>query len=165
MENQGKEINFQRILVSDVPGMDYLHKGILYFPSVDIVSSVHLDSDGNKLISTKPYVIHLWHPSDDKILSRIRIDPLEDVILGSRITIIDDKPRAFPIKIAIMRALSRVGEFHNGLPYDLFSNNCGNFVSWAKYGRDGRDQQVREKAQYFLDKARHKIVTRIGSGI
>ena len=140
--DHGKEIHFHRVEHLFGKSIEYIHKGIVFFPSESNSFSLSGDSVGRPIMDSVAYVLHLWYPGRTKFRSRIRIDPVEAVLLGSAMEVIDDEPGALPADEAIARALSQLGQLPRGHRYNLAGNNCGNFVAWAKYGEAERDAQI-----------------------
>jgi hypothetical protein len=152
VSDHGKIVNFYRTFPEGGRGIRYIHKGLLYFPSRCNTSCVQWDSQDRPMDVNKPYVVHFWYPKEVKYLSRIRIDPLEDVILDSPFEIVEDEKGAKPTDEVFRRAFSQLGDHHRGHRYNLLGNNCGNFVYWAKYAANEQDQQIWEKLRGYSDK-------------
>ena len=138
----------------------YIHKGILFFPGM-CSCPFSVDSGGRQIRVSHPYVIHLWGPGWSKRKSRIRIDPLEEVIHGDKVEIIVDLPGALHSQAAMGRAFSEFGEKHRGESYNLAGNNCGNFVAWAKYGDSAKDVQFWDRSKRIIKKAFPKVGPRM----
>ena len=144
-KDHSKVIHFLREKSTPIKKVPYVHKAIVYVPRVSLEIGPTRDSSGHPLNPNGIYVIHLWTPLPDKRKSYVRIDPIEDVIMGDQYEVIPDSAFALPPDLVIKRALSRIGYFHRDRKYNLVFNNCGNFVYWAKEGRSDRDTQFWDK--------------------
>lgn len=140
--DHGKIVEFHRrkkVLGERIP-LD--HKGVLFVPSAyDGDLSLLRDSDGQEIRGI-PYVLHFTTMGDAITNARIRLDPLQNIILGDPWSIKNDEAKALPVAETIKIALSMLGKTPNNESYDLFGNNCGNFAAYVKYGRRGADTQV-----------------------
>ena len=152
VDDHGKIVNFHRTFPEGGKGIRYIHKGLLYFPTRCNSTCPLLDSENRPIEPTKPYIVHFWYPKEVKYLSRVRIDPLEDVILGSPFEVIQDETHAKPTEEVFLRAFSELGDHHRGHRYNLGGNNCGNFVYWAKYAANDQDQQIWEKLEAYSER-------------
>ena len=135
----------------------FTHKGILYVPSQCKADCLLEDAERHRLIPHLVYIIHLWDPSDDltdAFKSVVRIDPLHVVTRGDACMILDDEADAIPRDVAVSRAVQHLGGYHRGHRYNFIGNNCGNFVSWAKYGNSERDVQIWERLNHYTNKLR-----------
>ena len=149
----GAILHFHRkfTVLGTIP-VKYVHKGILFYPGICSCPFTE-DSSGNKINIDRPYVIHLWAPGMSKRKSTVRIDPLEEVIQGDKVTVIPDSgPGVLSCDAAVARAFSQFGLKHRGLRYNLAGNNCGNFVAWAKYGDSERDVQFWDRTKRIVSK-------------
>jgi hypothetical protein len=150
-EYHGRVVVFRRtkkiLLGRDV---DYFHKGIIFIPREYDRHITFFDSRERYISYNKPYVIHFWHPGPHKSDATIRIDRLEDIILGDPWQIVDDPDDALPTNETIDRAISKLGHTFRDMPYRLAGNNCGNFVAWCKTGEAFADKQFPNRIEQSL---------------
>lgn len=151
-EDNAKIIHFHRQYSLQHKKVDYIHKGIIFIPKVSEKYDIKFDSSGKPLNPECVYVIHLFHPSTAKRKSNVRIDPLEEIILGSRYEVIPDSLNADSKEKVIKRAVSRIGKYHRDHKYNVIFNNCGHFVHWAKEGESYIDSQFWDTADLKIGK-------------
>lgn len=151
-EDNAKVIHFHREYSLPHKKLDYIHKGIIFIPHVSEEHDIKFDSSGKPLDLDGIYVIHLFHPSTAKRKSTVRIDPLEEIIHGSRYEVIPDSLNAYSKEIVIKRAVSRIGKYHRDHKYNVIFNNCGHFVHWAKEGESYIDSQFWDTADLKIGK-------------
>jgi hypothetical protein len=160
-KDHGKIVHFFRqrpLMYINVP---YVHKGIIYYPSLCPVPGYLFDSPSLSQ-SGQPHIIHLWG-AKSKSDAVIRVDVFDDVVRGDPFEVLEETDDCVAQDVCIERALSRVGRLHRGLRYNLIGNNCGNFAAWAKLGDSEADTQVWQTLTRLSKKLRLKFGTRLVS--
>ncbi len=149
-DDHGKIIGFHRNANISRILFPYIHKGIVFIPSAyngDLV--IDRDSRGVPM-TNEPYVLHVWNPGPGKYLARVSIDPLKKVSIGDSWEIVAEERNSLPVNETINRAVRLLGKRPLNEHYNLVGNNCGNFVSYVKYGHGAYETQFAERATETL---------------
>lgn len=158
-DDHGRVVHFYRVRPFLFMNIPYIHKGLIFFPSVCGTSGPGIDS---VRISSpeRAHVIHLWG-TGSKSSAIVRIDPLEDVILDDPFEVLPEFGECISADMCIGRALSQVGKKHRGLKYNLIGNNCGNFVAWAKLGFSEADTQFWDLVERTVNSTRSGLLKKM----
>lgn len=107
-------------------------RSLLAFEAKDLAKADHL------FVQRAGYTHHGLFIGDGKVihylLEKLKIDSLETFADGSKIQkkSDDESPIYYSRDRVISRAYSRLGEYN----YNLFCNNCENFVRWCRNGTE-----------------------------